>query len=262
MALVVVAALSGGVGFAQGSAGLGQGGAAQSEALKSGVDAGVSRPVGLSYGTPGVHVTVLENTLIRVMTDQGLSTKRSKNGTAVTFTVSEDVIVKHVLVIPRGATVLGEVVQDKKAGVMSGTPELTLKLESLELGGESYPLYSYQFRVRGESKTPPSVDGLVNAAFYGAIAGDVVAARTSKEAPTRAKTVEDAAAVSAVAAGAVAAASAVTPRPVVELPAEAQMDFYLASPISVQPVSEKEAEALSQRVHPGGPRLYVRGDTP
>jgi hypothetical protein len=40
------------------------------------------------------------------------------------------------------------------------------------------------------------------------------------------------------------------------------MDFYLAAPISVQPLSKKEAEQLSQRVHPGGPVLYVRGERP
>jgi hypothetical protein len=219
-------------------------------------------PPNLSYGTPGTHVIVLEDTLIRLMTDEPLSTKRSKNGTAVLFTVSEDVILHHMLIIPRGAKVHGQVVQDKKAGRFSGSPELTLKLLTLDLGEESYPLYAYQFQVRGESKTPPSADDLITDAYYGAFAGDVVAVRTSKEVPTPAKRAEDAAAGAAVAAGVVAAASAITPRPVVELPAESQMDFYLASPISVQPVSQKEAEKLSQRVHPGGPILYVRGDRP
>jgi hypothetical protein len=218
--------------------------------------------VPLSYGTPGTHVIVLEKTLIRVITDQPLSSKRSRDGTPVLFTVSQDVVVNHVLVIPRGATVHGEVIQHKKAGRLSGSPELTLKLLTLDLGGESYPLYTYQFRVRGESKTPPAPDDLVQAAYYGAIAGDIVAARTAKEAPTRASTAEDMAAGAAVAAGVVAAASAITPRPVLAIPAESQMDFYLTSPISVQPVSAKEAERLGQRLHPGGPVLYVRGDTP
>lgn len=45
-------------------------------------------------------------------------------------------------------------------------------------------------------------------------------------------------------------------------PAESQMDSYLASPISVVPVSGKEAAQLAQRYHHGGPVLYVRGDTP
>jgi hypothetical protein len=179
----------------------------------------------------------------------------------VSFTVSEDVVVSHVLVIPRGATVRGEVVEDKKAGRLSGSPELTLELESLELGGESYPLLTYQFKVRGASKSKPVADDAIAGAYYGALAGGVVAGRTNAL-PTRKIEAEDMAAGAAVGAGAVVAAAAATPRPEVKLPAESQMDFYLASPISVQPVSAEEAERLGERLHNGGPVLYVRGDTP
>jgi hypothetical protein len=56
--------------------------------------------------------------------------------------------------------------------------------------------------------------------------------------------------------------SAATPGPSVTIPAESQMDFYLASPISVVPVSAKDAAQLAQGYHHGGPVLYVRGDTP
>jgi hypothetical protein len=219
------------------------------------------QPAILSYGTPGVRTTVLEDTLIRVMTDQPLSTKRSKDGTPVSFSVSEDVIVNHVLVIPRGATVHGEVVQDKKAGRLSGSPELTLELVSLDLGGESYPLYTYQFKVRGASKTKPTATQVEGGAVVGALAGGVVAS-SAKGGATPGGYAADMAAGAAVGAGAVAAVSAATPRPVLVIPAESQMDFYLAAPISVQPVSAKEAEQLAQRLHPGAPVLYVRGDTP
>jgi hypothetical protein len=243
---------------AGGAAGLGQG-------VGPGVAAPapvVVEPVAkLAYGTPGKHVILMENTPIRVLTDRALSTKRSKDGTAVSFTVSEDVVVDHVLVIPRGATVRGEVVEDRKAGRVSGTPELTLKLDSLDLGGESYPVYAYQFKVRGASKEKPSTDGMVDAGFYGALAGGVVAGRTNAL-PTRKVEAEDMAAGAAVGASAVAAAAVVAPRPVVKLPAESQMDFYLASPLSVQPLGEEEAKALEQRFHSGGPALYVRGGTP
>jgi hypothetical protein len=242
-----VVAVSGGAAFAQGAGAGGQLSASQQMAI--------------SYGVPGRHVIVNENTLIRVMTDQALSTKRSKYGTKVSFTVSEDVILDHVLVIPRGATVHGEVVEDKKAGMVHGSPELTLELRSLDLGGESYPLYAYQFKVQGASKEKPTANNVEGGAVVGALAGGVVAGRTNAL-PTRKIEAEDMAAGAAVGAGAVAAAAVVGPRPVVSLPAESQMDFYLASPISVQPVSEKEAEGLSQRLHPGGPVLYVRGDTP
>jgi hypothetical protein len=40
----------------------------------------------ISYGTPGTQITVLENTLIRVRTDQPLSTKHSKPGTRLPLT--------------------------------------------------------------------------------------------------------------------------------------------------------------------------------
>jgi hypothetical protein len=215
----------------------------------------------LSYGIQGKHVILLENTLLRAMTDHGLSTKRAKVGTQVTFTVAEDVAVGGVLAIPRGAKLHGEVVENRKAGRVSGTPELTLKLDSLELGGESYLVYAYQFKVRGASKQKPSTDGMVDAAYYGALAGGVVAGRTNAL-PTREIEAEDMAAGAAVGAGAVAAAAIIAPRPVVDLPAESQMDFYLASPLSVQPLGEQDAEALERQFHSRGPALYVRGGTP
>ena len=215
----------------------------------------------LSYGTPGTHVTVLENTLIRVMTDQPLSSNRSYDG-PLFFTLSEDVIVNHVLVIPRGVTVLGEMIQTRKAGVVSGSPEMTLKLDSLDLDGQSYPIYAYQFRAQGTSKTMPTASDLEGAAVIGALAGGVVGARITKGGVTPASNAKDMAAGAAVGAGVIAAAAVASPRPVLEIPAESQMDFYLASPLSVQPVSAKEAGRLAQRVHPGGPVLYVRGDTP
>jgi len=235
--------------------------ASEAAAAQGQTAAAQSQAVVLYYGTPGTHVIVNENTLLRVMTDQALSSKKSKEGTRVTFTVSEDVVVNHVLVIPRGATVRGEVVGTKKAGRLSGGAELTLKLDSLDLGGESYPLYTYHFTVEGESKTKPTSNEVGQAAEFGALAGAVVSAK-QKGGPTRASKVEDISAGAAIGAGTEALSPVLAPRPVLEIPAESEMDFYLASPISVQPVSEKDAERLGKRVHPGGPVLYVRGDKP
>lgn len=253
---MVVAAFSGIRVFGQGSPSASAAGPGQGRSSSE-----PSQPEILAYGTPGTHVIVQEDTLIRVMTDQTLSSKKSRDGQAVRFTVSEDVIVNHVLVIPRGATVHGEVVQAKKAGVVAGSSELTLKLDTLELGGQSYPLYAYHLRVVGTSKEKPRVDDMEAAAVIGGLTGAVVSAR-SNGGPTPAKNAKDIGAGAAAGAGAVALATVVAPRPVLTIPAESQMDFYLASPISVQPVSEKEAEALVQKVYASGPVLYVRGETP
>jgi hypothetical protein len=56
--------------------------------------------------------------------------------------------------------------------------------------------------------------------------------------------------------------SAVAPGPILSIPAESQLDFYLASPVAVEPVRAKEAMRFSQGLHPLGPVLCVRGGTP
>ena len=178
------------------------------------------------------------------------------------FTVSQNVIVNHELAIPRGATILGEVIETRKAGAMTGSPELMLKLDTLSLGDNTYPLFTYHLRAQGTSKEKPTATDFEGGAVIGAIAGGVVSARATKGGPTPASNAKDMAAGAAVGAGIVAVAAVAAPRPVLQLPAESQMDFYLASPISVQPVSQKDAEKLARKLHPGGPVLYVQGDTP
>jgi hypothetical protein len=220
-----------------------------------------SQPHVLAYANFHVQVTVLEDTLIRVMTNQPLSSRQSKDGTPVLFTLSEDVIVDNVIVIPRGATVHGEVIQTRKAGVLTGSPELTLKLVSLDLGGRSYPLYTYQFKVQGTSKTKPTETNVKGGAVIGAIVGGVFSGSAKGETTAVGK-VAGMATGAALGAGVGALTSAATPGPALTIPAESQIDFYLASPISVQTVSSKEVARLAQGLRPGGPVLYVRGNAP
>jgi len=214
--------------------------------------------------TLNVSVTVLEETLIRVRTNEPLSSKRVRGGSPLLFTVSEDVVVGDVLAIPRGATVRGEVVESKKSGVLTGSPELTLKLVSLDLGGRRYSLDSYQFKVRGTSKTKPTERKVIRGALVGAIVGSSFSGVSAKSGviDDGSGRVANATAGAVVGAGVGTMLSAATPGPGVWIPSESQVDFYLATPVTVTPVSEKEAARLSEGLHPGGPTLYVRGETP
>jgi hypothetical protein len=205
-------------------------------------------------------VTVLEDTLIRVMTNAPLNSKRTADGTPLLLNVSEDVVVDNVLVIPRGATVHGVVIQSKKAGRLTGSPEMTLKLVSLDLGERSYPLYTYQFKVKGTSKTGPTETKVKTGAVVGAIIGGVFSG-SAKGGVTDTGRAAGMATGAAVGAGMGTAVAAAAPGPEIWIPAESQVDFHLAAPISVTPVSAKEAARLGQGLHPGGPTLYVR-DTP
>jgi len=204
---------------------------------------------------PNAQVTVLENTLLPVLTNEPFDSRHTRPGAPLSFTLSDDVIVDSVLIVPRGAALEGAVVDSKQPGTLAGGAQLTLKLTSLSFGGRTYPLYSYQFRVQGTSKSGPTKSKAASGAVIGAIALGVLS-RTPAEHAIGAAT------GAAVGAGVGTAVSAATPGPVLFIPAESEIDFSLASPISVVPTTRQEADRLSQGLHSGGPVLYVRGDTP
>lgn len=209
---------------------------------------------------PDAQVTVLEDTLFRIMTNDPLSTRETREGAALSFTLSEDVVVDGVLIIPRGTAIHGTVAESRQAGTLTGHPEFILKLTSLDLEGHSYPLYAYPFKVEGASKTKPTEVKVKGGAIVGAVVGGVLGGGAKGESTVG--RLAEAGTGAALGATVGAAVSAATPSPILTIPAESQLDFYLASPISVVPVSQKEAARLSQGLYPGGPVLYVRGETP
>lgn len=210
---------------------------------------------------PGSQVTVLENTLLRVMTNQPLSTRHTRAGTSLLFTLSENVGVDGVLIIPRGATVHGTVVESKQAGTLTGSPDLILTLTSLDLEGRIYPLYTYQFKVTGASKTKPTETRVKGGAVIGAVVGGIFSGSAKGE-TTGAGRLAGMGTGAALGAGVGTAVAAATPGPILTIPAESEMDFYLSSPISVAPAGKAVAERLSEGLRRGGPILYVRGETP
>jgi hypothetical protein len=215
--------------------------------------------------TSKAPITILEDTLLRVWTVDPVDSKHAKHGTPVLFTVSEDVMVDDALAIPRGATVHGIVTQSKKAGRLTGSADLTLELVSLDLGGRNYPLYTYAFKVTGMSKTKPTETKVLRGAGAGAIVGSIVNGVSTKngvittDANSRAASMAVGAGLGAGVGTAVAAA---TPGPRIWIPSESQLDFYLASPVAVTPLSAKDAAKLGEGLFSGGPVLYVRGETP
>lgn len=213
--------------------------------------------------TAGVYVTVLEDTLIRVRTMAPINSKQADENARFSFTVSEDVKVGELLAIPRGATVHGGVVKSKKAGVLTGSPELILKLDSLDLGGKTYPLYTHHFKVTGTSKTPATETKALTGAYVGALAGSFgVSQKSGVQTSSGTGRAAGMATGAAVGAGVGTAISAATPGPGIWIPSESEIDFFLAAPVAILPLSAKETARLSEGLNHGGPVLYVRGETP
>jgi hypothetical protein len=208
------------------------------------------QPPAPAYETAKGPVTVPQGTLLQLRTSEPVNSKLAKDGTPVQFTVISDVALGGVLAIPRGATLHGVVTESKKAGELAGSPELALKLTSLDLGGQSYPLQSDQFKVKGPNKAGRTVGNAFGGAVLGAIIGGAVGRG------------EGAAIGAGAGAAAGTAGSAATPGPGVWIPAEARVDFHLAAPLTVTPVSPQEASRLAQGLYQGGPSLYRRGPYP
>ena len=208
------------------------------------------QPPAPKYDTPTGPVTVAAGTLLQLRTSEPVSTKNAKDGTPVQFAVIQDVALGNFLAIPRGAIVHGVVTESKKAGDLAGSAELALKLTSLDLGGQTYPLDSDQFKVKGPNKAGQTVGSALGGGILGTIIGCAVGRGFGCAVGAGA----------GVAAG--TAASAASPGPGIWIPAEAQVDFHLKSPITVAPISTQEAARLSQGLFAGGPSLYRRGYYP
>jgi hypothetical protein len=200
------------------------------------------------YQLPRGPITVPAGTLIQVRTIEPVSSKQARGGEPIQFTVIQDVALGGVLAIPRGATVHGVIAeaQHPEKGSLTGSAELALQLTALDLGGQSYALESDLFKVKGPGKGGHSAGNIIGGAVLGAIIGGAVGGGTG-------------AAIGATAGGgAGAVGSAVSSGPGVWIPAEAQVSFHLAGPVTVQPVSAQEAMRLAQGLYPGGPNLYRR----
>lgn len=201
-----------------------------------------------SYEYAKAPVTLPEGTLLQVRTSEEVDTKHATDGTPVQFTVIRDVTLGGVLAIPRGATLHGVVTEVKKvdSGSLTGSSELALTLNSLDLGGQNYPISSDQFKVKSPGKGGRTASSAFGGALLGAVIGGIAGRGPG----------------AAIGAGAGAAAgtvaSAATPGPNVWIPAEALVVFHLKAPVTVQPVGPQEAARLAQGLYPGGPTLYRR----
>lgn len=213
----------------------------------------------MNQADPNTYVEIPENTGLQVLTDRPLNSKHAREGTSLSFTLNKDIIVHNTLIIPHGVTLHGMLVRSKRSGKLTGSPELIIELTSLDLEGRNYPLYTYQFEVKGTSKTPQTEVLAANGAYYGALAGAIGAGKTG--ASTETQKVADVGAGAAAGAGVAAAAVIASGRSSIDIPAEAELTFHLAAPIAVVPVSPEEAARINKEHPHGDPVLYLRGET-
>lgn len=198
---------------------------------------------------PSGPVTIPAGTLLQIRTSEPLDVAKLKPGAAFQVTVASDVYEGNVLAIPRGAVLQGTVVDLKQPGRFGGSGVLDLRLTQLQLGGNSYPVETDLWSSKSPNKAGYTATNTAGGAIMGALIGGIIGRGPG-------------AAIGALAGGGAGLlASGATNGPRTMLPPEALLNFHLAQPVTVQPVSWQEAQRLASSVpqlqrRPMYPRPY------
>ncbi len=187
----------------------------------------------------GMQVTVPAGALLRIRVNRGLDSNHIQPGTPFDGTVLNDVTTTGEVAIPRGASVQGVVVDAKKAGALKGEGELALQINTVTLGGTTYPMVSDLWERQGPDKSVRTVNSALGLGVLGAIVGGVAGGGAG------------AAVGAGVGAGVGIAGSATSQGGRIIVPPEAVLTFHLAQPAVVRTVSEQEMQRLAYSAGPG-----------
>jgi hypothetical protein len=196
---------------------------------------------GRRYAAPvlsSTPLTIQSGTLFSVRTSEPLDSHRLRGGEHFQATLARDMFQGQYLAIPRGAVLTGYVVGVKKPGALSGSAGFALRIVSMNLGGQNYPISTDTFatdtRGKGGYTTANTVGGAAIGALIGAVAGGGPGA-----------------AIGAVAGGGVGlGASAASGGPRSVMPPETLLTFHLQAPLTVNPISLAEVQQLQASVAP------------
>jgi hypothetical protein len=165
--------------------------------------------------------TLAEGTVVPVTMTEALDSKTAQPNDVFHASLASDLMSQGVVVIPRGTSVLGRVVDVKEAAHFKGNALLTVELTEIAARSRKITLvtdsYSKTGAGRGKNTIEKSGGGAALGALIGALAGGGKGA-----------------AIGAVAGGgAGAGVNAVTRGEQAQIPSETRLEFRLQSPITV-----------------------------
>ena len=160
--------------------------------------------------------------MVNVRLTQGIDVDSSQAGMKFKAVVDDPVMLNGKVVIPRGAGAMLQTVQVQQSGTMKGSDKITLKMNTLTIGGRVYEVASQyvEAKSKGEGKkTARKVGGGVG---LGAVIGGIAGGGSG-------------AAIGAVVGGATGAIVSSAGEAHLKLPAETRLQFQLSAAVSIQP---------------------------
>jgi hypothetical protein len=167
------------------------------------------------------RITVPAGTRILIRMVDSIDSTKQKTGYRFTATLETNLQAEDSVVAPRGSTLYGRLAQASSAGKMSGSSELTLELTDIVINGNSYPLLTSTYEVKGKGEGGNTAKKVVGGAGLGALIGGLAGGGKG-------------AGIGALAgAGAGTAVAASKKGEQLQIPSETLLEFRLQQPVSL-----------------------------
>jgi len=171
--------------------------------------------------------TVNPGTIITVRLIDSIDTTRNRPGDIFHASLDAPLVSDDRVVVPRGAEVIGRLVQVKAAGRISGRSEISLELTQITVAGKEYPLQTATMEEQGASRGKRSAAVIGGGAGLGALIGAVAGGG------------KGAAIGAGVGAATGTVAQGVTKGQQIRLPSETRLDFRLLEPLTLTLVADR-----------------------
>lgn len=187
-------------------------------------------------------ITVPPGTPIRIRMIDSINSAVDRTGDIFHASLASPLVVNHKVVAPAGTNIYLRLVQAHSAGRFSGRSELRVELYRLMLNGNSYPLISNDYVLKGRSRSKRSalaiIGGVAAGAAIGALAGGGKGAALG----------------AAAGGGGGAAYEGLTRSKQVKIPSETVLHFKLEQPVSVTvpkgPVAASHSSSPARIIRP------------
>jgi hypothetical protein len=167
-------------------------------------------------------VTIPAGTVLNVRLTQAIDVDATATGATFKSLLDDPVMLKGVVVIPRGSMVVLQAAKVEQAGKMKGADKITLKANSIAFGGNKYEIVTTQVETKGGGEGKKTARKVGGGAGLGAIVGGIAGGG-------------EGAAIGAVVGGVAGAVVSSQGTEHLKLPAETRLQFSLSAAVTVRP---------------------------
>jgi hypothetical protein len=173
----------------------------------------------LTAATTAVNRRLPSGSSLTIPMIDAIDSAANQPGDTFRASLDEPIVEGDQTLVPRGADAVVKLVAEKESNKITGQPELTLELVSLQIGNNVVPIRSQSFTQAGASRTKRSAGVIGGGTALGAIIGAVAGGGKG-------------AAVGAISgAGAGTAVQVLTKGAKVQVPSETRLTFTLQDPV-------------------------------